>query len=59
MSRPRARVVVFRSHGQLASKSPTAAHLPQPMQNIAAVQIIAALRPIDPDARGIDVTFTS
>jgi hypothetical protein len=54
-----ARVVAFRSHGQLHVEVTTAPRLPQPVQNMAAVQIIAALRALDPDARGIDVSFSA
>jgi hypothetical protein len=52
-----ARVVVHRRHGQLHVDVTSPQALPQPVQNIAAVQIIAALRALDPDARGIDVSF--
>ncbi len=53
-----ARVVVYRSHGRLRVEVTAANALPQPIQNLAAVQIVAALRALDPDARGIDVSFT-
>jgi hypothetical protein len=52
-----ARVVVFRSHGGLRVEVACGNALPQPVQNLAAVQIVAALRALDPDARGIDVSF--
>jgi hypothetical protein len=52
-----ARVVAYRLHGQLHVEVTSAEALPQPLQNIAAVQIVAALRALDPDARGVDVSF--
>jgi hypothetical protein len=52
-----ARVVVYRLHGQLHVEVTSPEARPQPLQNIAAVQIVAALRALDPDARGIDVSF--
>ena len=52
-----ARVAAYRSHGQLHVEVTCGQPVRQPVQNLAAVQIVAALRALDPDARAIDVSF--
>jgi UDP-N-acetylmuramyl pentapeptide synthase len=52
-----ARIAAFRVHGQLHVDVTTPLPLDHQVQNVAAVHIIAALRALDPNARGIDVSF--
>jgi len=52
-----ARVAVVRRHAALEVQVHTTDVLPHDVKSMLSVRIIAALRALDPDAPGIDVTF--